>query len=122
MSDVTDAQDLATTNAKADALDDNNTGSVAVPIQPAADIAAFTVVSGTAKQVNATRNATLLCNITTSASLTISMGPTSAADTSTVHAAQSSALGMVTLYVPRGWYVKFTGTVSNYAIKSILHN
>lgn len=119
MTMIDDAQADATTNATADAKDDNNTGSVAIPLQPAADLATFTVVSTTAKQVSATRNAMLFVNITTAASLAITMGATSAAST-TVHTAQSSALGMVTLYVPRGWYVKFTGTVSNYAITSLL--
>lgn len=119
MTNITDATDLAATNAHADAADDNNTGSTNIPVQPAADMAAFVVVSGTAKQVSTSRNAFLLVNITTAASFKLEIGPTSAV-ANTVNVAQTNALSFFSVFVPRGWYVKFTGTVTNYSIFSNL--
>lgn len=120
MSAITDGQDASVIGGEADLAAVGAGGVTAIPLQPAADAAAFTVVSGTPKQVSTTRNALLYCNITTAAALAISMGPTSAGTTVPVSISQSSALGVVTLRVPRGWYVKFTGTVTNYVLTSVL--
>lgn len=119
MSQVDDGQAQSVIGGKADAAATGAGGVTAIPLQPDTDAAAFTVVSGTAKQVSATRNAMLYINITTAASFKIEMGATSAV-AATINAAQSNALGLVSLRVPRGWYVKITGTVTNYAITSVL--
>lgn len=119
MSNLTDAQAKAATNAHADAADDNNTGSVAVP-SPAASIAQTeTFVSGTAKVLDAAKDRYLYINITTAAALAVAMGPTSSANTVPVSISQSSALGVITVRVPRGWYVKLTGTVADQTCTSV---
>lgn len=115
MSTQSDAQALAATNAHADAA--AITAGSTAPGSHAAAVQTF--VSGTAKQIDAARSAHLYINITTAASLTIAMGPTSAAAT-VLNAAESDTLGMITLQVPGGWYVKITGTVADLTITSIL--
>lgn len=112
MTVITDAQATATTNGTTDAKAIGTTGSTGVPV-PAATIATTPVfVSGTARTLNTGMSCHLYINVTTSASLTLSMGPTSAASVS-INAAESDTLGMITLRVPAGWYVKFTGTVAD---------
>lgn len=113
MSDLTDAQDVATYNAKGSALP----GSIA---QPSGLAAVVTVVSGTPFQVSTKRAARLYIAITTAAALTISMGPEAAGTSVAIQPSQSSALGLCTLDVPAGWYVKLTGTVTNYTVTSVL--
>lgn len=78
-----------------------------------------TVVSGTAKQISTKRDAMVYVNITTSAALKVEMGPTSSVAV-TVSASQSSALGVISFRVPAGWYIKCTGTVTNYTVTSVL--
>lgn len=119
MTNIDDAQALAASNAHADAADDTQTGSTAVP-SPSASIAqAETFVSGTAKVLDVNHDRTLFINITTAAALAVTMGPTSAATTVPVSISQSSALGVITVRVPRGWYVKITGTVADIACNSV---
>jgi hypothetical protein len=79
--------------------------------------AAPTFVSGTAKQVDTRKDAFLYIAITTAAALTVAIGPTSAT-AQAITPSQSSALGVITLFVPAGWYVKLTGTIANLAITS----
>lgn len=117
MAATDDGQAAAVINAKVDAAALGAGGVTAVPVRPDTDFATVTVVSGTAKQINATKDMILYVNITTAASFKVEMGATSAA-ANLVNAAQSNALGLVTLHVPKGWYVKFTGTVTNYVITS----
>lgn len=119
MTAVDDGQAQSIIGGKADLAAAGAGGVTSIPLQPDTDAAAFVVVSGTAKQVSASRNATLYINITTAASFKIEMGATSAV-ASTLNIAQSNALGLVTLRVPRGWYVKITGTVTNYAIIAVM--
>lgn len=119
MAAVDDGQAASITNGKTDLAAVGAGGVTAIPVQPDGDLTAFVVVSGTAKQVSASKNATLFINITTAASFKIEMGATSSVAT-TVNTAQSNALGLVTLRVPRGWYVKITGTITNYAITALV--
>lgn len=115
MSVQTDAQALAATNAHTDA-----SGITAGSTAPGSHKATVeTFVSTTARQISATNNAHLYINITTAAALTIAMGPTSSAAT-VLNASESDTLGMITLFVPGGWYVKITGTVADLTITSIL--
>lgn len=79
-----------------------------------------TVVSGTGFQVSTTRSAFLYVNVTTAAALAIALSP----DNSTyypLNISQSDALGMVTLEVPKGWWVKLTGTVADFVATAILN-
>lgn len=79
-----------------------------------------TVTSGTPFQVSTVRGSHLYINITTAASFTCSMGPEAAGTSVAVNAAESDALGLVTLKVPAGWYVKLTGTVADFVVTAVL--
>lgn len=79
-----------------------------------------TVVSGTPFQVSTLRDADLYINITTAASLTITMGPESAGTSIALNAAEIDALGLIHLNVPKGWYVVLTGTVADFAVTAVL--
>lgn len=79
-----------------------------------------TVTSGTPFQVSTVRDADLYINITTAASVTISMGPEAAGTSIALNAAEIDALGMVTVHVPKGWYVKITGTVADFVVTAVL--
>ena len=118
-----DAQNESIYNAKDDALGTGAGTNNATYLAASGDVSGatgtFVVVSGTAKQVSTKRAATLYCNITTAAALAIGLGSTSAASIP-VSISQSSALGVVTVEVPAGWYVKFTGTISNYVLTYVL--
>ena len=74
--------------------------------------------TGTAAQVSTTQDVMLYINVTTAASLAVAIGPTSSAAT-VIQAAESSALGVITLRVPKGWYVKLTGTIADLAITAV---
>lgn len=113
MTVITDAQTLAIFNAQGEALTEamaQNAGSSLVE----------TVVSGTPFQVATNRNSHLYINVTTAASLTLSMGPEAAGTSLALNTAESDALGLITLYVPRGWYVKLTGTVADVTVTALL--
>lgn len=112
MSNIDDAQSVAVYNAKGQALP-----SALAP--KTGDSIVETVVSGTAFQVSTQRDAYLYVDVTTSASLKVEIGPTSAAAI-TVSAAKSDALGLLSLHVPVGWFVKLTGTVTNYTVTAVL--
>lgn len=73
---------------------------------------AVTFVSGTAQQIDTRKDNFLYINIATSAALAVAIGPTNATAVA-VSPSQSSGLGVVTLFVPAGWYVKLTGTMGN---------
>lgn len=116
MSTITDAQATAATNGDAETAARGAGGTTA----PGSHTAAVqTFVSGTAKQISASNSAHLYINVTTAAALTIAIGPTSAAAT-VLNASESDALGMITLFVPGGWYVKLTGTVADLTCTSVI--
>lgn len=75
-------------------------------------------VSGTALQLNTTQDTMLYINVTTVAALAVAMGPTSGV-ANTIIASESVALGLATLRVPKGWFVKITGTVADLAITAV---
>jgi pyruvate kinase len=101
-------QDDAAVNYHTDSAA-NTSGSTAPGAHPAA---AVTFVSGTAKVVDSKVDTFLYINIATSAALAIAFGPTSAV-ANAISPSQSSAIGMLTVFVPAGWYVKLTGTMAN---------
>lgn len=112
MSDITDAQTLSIYNAQGKPLPAalNPQGGSAI---------VETIVSGTAFQVSAKRNADLYINIVTSSAITIAMGPV-VGNEIVVAASQSAALGVTTLRVPTGWLVTITGTVANFVATAVL--
>jgi hypothetical protein len=77
-----------------------------------------TFVSTTPQQLSATQNGVLYIDVTTAASLTIAIGPTSSA-TTVLQTSIVSALGLTHVHVPAGWYVKLTGTMADLAFKFI---
>lgn len=109
---------MANSQGQNDAI--NNANGVTIVSGTSGSSSVKTVVSGTAFQLSATRSGHLYLNITTSASLTISMGPTSSA-ADAIGVAQSEALGVTTLYVPAGWYVVLTGTVADFVATAVLN-
>lgn len=112
MSNIDDAQTTAIYYGKGQALP--------ASVQNAAGAAIVEVpTSGTGFQVSPNRAATLYVNVRTAAALATALSP----DNSTYYtldASQSDALGMTTIHVPAGWYVKLTGTIANLAITAIL--
>lgn len=114
MSAITDGQTLATYNANASA------GAPASVLQPSGSEIVETVVSGTPFQISTARAATLYIAIATSAALTLSMGPEAAGTSVAVAASASEAIGVTTLDVPAGWYVKITGTVADFVLNAVL--
>lgn len=114
MGNISDAQDLAIANATG-----TTTAFLAASGDIAGDMRTKTVTSGTAFQISTKRDSRAYINITTSASLRVELGPT-AATVENVSIAQSSALGVVTVFVPAGWYLKLTGTTSNYVVSYVL--
>lgn len=115
MSNISDAKDEATTNAAADEAAIGTDGSTA-PGSHTATVETF--VSGTARKVSHV-DAYLYIAIKTSAALKVEMGPTSSVATQ-ITPSQSSELGVITLFVPGGWYVKLTGTMADLDVTSIL--
>lgn len=113
MSDITDAQTLAIYNGEGQALP----ASIG---QPSGTPQVITAVSGTPFQISTKRGAHLYIDINTSASLTLSMGPEAAGTSVPVGAASADAIGVTTLYVPAGWYVKLTGTVADFVLNAVL--
>jgi hypothetical protein len=107
-------QDDAATNAHADsaAVTAGSTGPGSHNSQ------AVTFVSGTAQQVDKRKDNFLYINIATSAALAVAIGPTSATAVA-VSPSQSSGLGVISLFVPAGWYVKLTGTMANVSCVAI---
>lgn len=74
--------------------------------------------SGTAIQLSTTRDVILYIAIQTSAALAVAIGPTST-PANTIMPSQSYALGMQTIRVPKGWYVKITGTIADLTITAV---
>lgn len=94
----------------------NTAGSIAPGSHPTASVS---FVSGTAKQLSSKNDLALYINVTTSASLKVELGPT-AASLVTINAAESDALGLLTLIVPASWYVNLTGTMADVACTQVI--
>lgn len=108
-------QDDAVTNGKAD-LAAVGGGGVTGPGSRTAVVE--TPTSGTAFQPAGGRSCDLYIAITTAAALKVEMGPTTGVAT-TLMPSQSAALGMLHVEVPGGFYVKLTGTTTNYVVTSV---
>lgn len=112
MSNIDDAQTTAIYYGKGSALPSSIQ-------QPTGVAIVESPTSGTAFQVSASRDSYLYINITTSAALKIEVS----ADNSTfvtLNTSQSDALGLVTVFVPKGWYVKLTGTMADLTATAVL--
>jgi hypothetical protein len=112
MSQIDDAQTTAIYYGKGQALPasvQNATGAAIVEAP----------TSGVAFQVSATRGAHLYVNVRTAAALATALGPDNTTSVA-LDASQSDAIGMTTIWVPAGWWVKLTGTMANLAITAVL--
>lgn len=116
MSNITDSQTEATYNAEGAAQaaaylattgDNVGAGAVIVP------------VTATGFQVSTKRNADLYITVNTAAALAIAISPDNVTYT-TLAASASYALGVQTMFVPAGWYVKLTGTMANLTVTPVL--
>ena len=74
--------------------------------------------SGTAKQLSTTQDVMLYIAVQTAAALAVAIGPTSTPAT-TVMPSQTYTLGLQTLRIPKGWYVKITGTIADLTITQV---
>jgi hypothetical protein len=99
------------TNTAPSATTASNTSSYAVATAPV-------FVSGTALQVDPFIEVMLYVEVTTAASLAISLGPTSSPAT-TIVSSVAAALGLLSIRVPAGWYVKITGTIADLNITAV---
>jgi hypothetical protein len=74
--------------------------------------------SGVAAQVNTTQDVMLYITVNTVAALAVAIGPTSGTAT-TIVASENVALGVITLRIPKGWWVKITGTIADLTITAV---
>lgn len=76
--------------------------------------------SGTALQLSTTQDVMLYIDVTVATNLTLAIGSTSSA-TTTIFTSATAAIGVITLRVPKGWYVKATstGTFANFGFKQV---
>lgn len=75
-------------------------------------------VNGTSLQLNTTQDVMLYLAITTSAALAVAIGPTNAVATALIPSA-SYALSVISIRVPKGWFVKITGTIADMTITAV---
>ena len=72
----------------------------------------------TAKQLSTTQDVMLYIAIQTSAALAVAIGPTSSVTTALMPS-KSYALGLISIRVPGGWWVKLTGTIADLTITAV---
>lgn len=79
-----------------------------------------TFTSGTAKQLSTVQDVMLYIDVTVATNLTLAIGSTSSV-TTTVFSSATAAIGLVSVRVPKGWYVKLTstGTFANFTYKQV---
>lgn len=65
--------------------------------------------TGAAAQVNTSQDVMLYANVTTASTFSLAIGPTSTPAT-TVVASHTAAIGLISVRLPKGWYVKSTFT------------
>jgi len=71
-----------------------------------------------AKQLDTTQDVMLYIAVQTSVNLTVAIGPTSTPAT-TVMPTKSYALGLISLRIPKAWWVVITGTIADLTITQI---
>ena len=94
-----------TSNGVAHQVGGTDTSAIAVPSTP-------TFVSTTAQQLSTTTDGMLYIAITTAAALAVAIGPTSGVTTTMIPSA-TYGLSVISIRVPKGWFVKVTGTVAD---------
>ena len=93
-------------------------------LEAGTDTSATAVVSSpsfsttVALQVNSAQDTMLYIAIQTAAALAIAIGPTSSVTTALMPS-KTYALGLLTIRVPKGWFVKITGTIADLIITAI---
>lgn len=83
-----------------------------------ATVSSPSLSTGTAAQISTTQDVMVYIAINTSASLAVSVGPANTTTTAIV-AAEAVALGVITLRLPKGWWIKVTGTIADLTITAI---
>lgn len=79
-----------------------------------------TFASGTAKQLSTVQDVMLYIDVTVATNLTVAIGSTSSV-TTTVFASATAAIGVISLRLPKSWYIKLTstGTFTNFTYKQV---
>lgn len=78
-----------------------------------------TITSGTAFQISVAQNATLYLDIATAAALAIAIGPTNATAVA-INSSKTDSIGLISVRVPAGWWVKVTGTPADFVATAVL--
>lgn len=76
------------------------------------------LTSGTAAQISTVQDVMLYIAITTSAALAVAIGPTAGVANAIIPSA-SYGLSVISIRLPKGWYVKITGTIADVTITAI---
>lgn len=105
-------------NVKASISQAGIVSALATNTSSGSSVTSPTFVSGTAQQINTTKDAMLYIDVKTAASLTIAIGPTST-PANTLQSAVVGGLGLESVRVPAGWWVKLTGTMADLTITAI---
>lgn len=96
-------------HAHAGGTDTSGTATASVP----------TFTTGVAKQLSTTQDVMLYITVVTSVSTTLAIGPTST-PANTIFAAKSLVANTIlTFRIPKGWYVKITATIADYAFLQV---
>ncbi len=95
------------------------TGIISTDTSGGATASSPAFVSGTALQLNTTSDTMLYVTTNTANSLAIAMGPTSAVATTLVATLTSPVGAGYSYRVPKGWYVKITGTIADFTIVAV---
>jgi hypothetical protein len=98
----------------------HQTGVVGSATGATAAVTSPSFISTTALQLNATQDVVLYIQVKTAASLGIKMGPTLGTE-NIVCAAESEALGLITIRVPSSWLVQITGTIADLGIIAVTY-
>jgi hypothetical protein len=95
-----------------------NTATWQVISRPTPTSSVLTLTSGTAVQVNANLDSMVYINVNTAAALAIAIGSDNTTAVPIV-ASETVALGLCTVRVPAGWYLKVTGTVADLTVTAV---
>jgi len=91
-------------------------GGTDTSVTAAATSPSFT--SGTALQLSTTQDVMLYIAIQTAAALAVAIGAANTTTTSLMPS-KTYALGLISIRVPKGWYVKITGTIADLTIAQV---
>ena len=83
-----------------------------------ATVSSPSLSTGTAAQISTVQDVMLYIAINTAAALAIAVGPANTVTTA-ILASETAALSVITLRLPKGWWVKITGTIADLTITAI---